>query len=104
MQRDRRPIPKLLLPAVAIAMTCVWTGIARALPPPDDIPEEVLRNQPIWGGRSPLDNTALSPSEYEELRATLIEAQATRPRVSPKLQRLILLLKLRKLLRAITPF
>ena len=77
---------------------------AAALPPPDDIPEEVLRNQVELGGRSAIDNRELSASEYAELQALLKESQRATPRVSPELQRLIVLLKLRKLLRSITPF
>jgi hypothetical protein len=77
---------------------------AKALPPPDEIPEEVLRNQTSLSGRSPVDNSELSPSEYANLQTQLQEAQRVDPRVSPKLQRLIVLLKLRKLLRSMTPF
>ena len=75
-----------------------------ALPPASDIPEEVLRARPIAIGRSPLDNSPLSPSEYEQLQADLEGAQETRPTISPQLRRLITLLRLRKLLRSLNPF
>lgn len=77
---------------------------ALALPPADEIPEEVLRNHVELGGRSPLDNSEVSATEYAELEALLQESQETNSRVSPELQRLIVLLKLRKLLRSVTPF
>ncbi len=76
---------------------------AASLPPADDIPEEVLRNQVVLDGRSAIDNSELSPTEYAELQALLEDSQEVTPRVSPELQRLILLLKLRKILRSVTP-
>ena len=96
---------------ISIALSCTSIAVAAeifrpalALPPAEDTPEEILRAQPIASGRSPLDNSALSPSEYEQLRAELLEAQETRPNISPRLQRLITLLRLRKLLRSLNPF
>ncbi|MEO0801148.1 MAG: hypothetical protein AAFY57_02575 [Cyanobacteria bacterium J06642_2] len=77
---------------------------ALALPPPEDIPEEVLRHQTILGARSPVDNQSLSPSEYEELRLELAQAQDEPPQLSPKLQQLVFLLKLRKFYRTLLPF
>ena len=74
-----------------------------ALPPPEDIPEEVLRTQIITEARSPIDGQPITAAEYAELRARL--AQSKFPsQVNPKLQELILLLKLRKLIKTILPF
>ena len=88
---------------LALASLLLGTHAALALPPPDDIPEEVLRNQVVLDGRSAIDNSELSPTEYAELQALLEDSQDVTPRVSPELQRLILLLKLRKILRSVTP-
>ena len=38
-----------------------------ALPPPEDIPEEVLRSEIILDGRSPLDDQPKTASEYTQL-------------------------------------
>ncbi|MDJ0716770.1 MAG: hypothetical protein QNJ54_21570 [Prochloraceae cyanobacterium] len=74
-----------------------------ALPPPEDIPEEVLRTQIITEARSPIDGQPITAAEYAELRARL--AQSKFPtQVNPKLQELILLLKVRKLINTIVPF
>ncbi|MGK7912859.1 MAG: hypothetical protein AB4050_15500 [Synechococcus sp.] len=94
----------LSIGTISLASLGVSTHSAVALPPPDDIPEEVLRAQVVLEGRSAIDNSELSPTEYAELQALLEESQEVTPRVSPELQRLILLLKLRKILRTVTPF
>lgn len=74
-----------------------------ALPPPEDIPEEILRTEIIVEGRSPLDNKPLTASEYEQLKAELAQSKYP-PELSPKIRRLIFLLELRKLGRTINPF
>lgn len=89
--------------SVAFACSLLSTA-ALALPPPDDIPEEILRYQTILGARSPVDNQSLSPTEYEDLKIQLAEAQDVPPELSPKLQQLIFLLKLRKFYRSLLPF
>ena len=78
-------------------------GSALALPPPDDIPEEILRAEADLAARSPLDNRPLSPSEYEQLRA-LQHSRRRDPEVAPEVEQLIFLLKLRQGLRSILPF
>ena len=74
-----------------------------ALPPATDIPEEVLRTEIILEGRSPIDGKALSASEYEELQANLSESSLD-PQINPDIQRLIILLQIRKLIKTIIPF
>lgn len=76
---------------------------ASALPPPQDIPEEVLRTEIILEGRSPIDGKPLSAREYAELQAQL--AQSTNsPKVSADIQERIFLLQIRKLIKTIVPF
>jgi len=73
----------------------------------EDIPEEVLRTEIYTEARSPIDGKLLSAAEYIELDESL---QATinnippRLLVSERLQKLIDLLKLRKLIRQVIPF
>lgn len=79
---------------------------ATALPPPEDLPEEVARTEIITEARSPIDNTRLTAAEYAELQAQLQQSPPANPRdqVSPQLRRTIGLLRLRKLLKTIFPF
>ena len=74
-----------------------------ALPPADEISEEVLRTEIILEGRSPVDGKALSAAEYEELKAQLAQS-AFSPEVSSDIQRLIFLLQIRKFIKTIVPF
>ena len=97
-------IGAISLGGACVAALTIGSSPVLALPSPDEIPEEVLRNRVELGGRSAIDNTELSPSEYAELKALLEDSQEVTPSVSPELQRLILLLKLRKLLQSVTPF
>ena len=74
-----------------------------ALPPAQDIPEEILRTEIILEGRSPVDGKPLSAAEYEELQARLAQS-AFPPEINPDLRELIFLLQLRKFIKTIIPF
>ena len=78
-------------------------NISLALPPPEDIPEEVLRTEIILEGRSPLDGKALSTVEYEELQVQLSQSSNS-PQIDSDIQQLIFLLQIRKFLKTIIPF
>ncbi|WP_330203995.1 hypothetical protein [Cyanobacterium sp. Dongsha4] len=76
---------------------------AIALPPPDDIPEEVLATEIITEARSPLNNEPLTTEEY----ATLTEKQAKSkypPQISSDIRQTIFLLRVLNLIRTISPF
>lgn len=74
---------------------------AVALPPPDDIPEEVLRNEVITGARSPIDGKPLSAAEYAVLQEKIQERPI--PTLDSDLRQLIFLLQIRKFLRTFIP-
>lgn len=89
----------------AIASLLGWAIAlpARALPPPEDVPEEVLRAEIILEARSPLNGEPLTAAEYAELQAQLQEP-AFAPNVSPEVRELLFLLRLRELLNTVVPF
>jgi hypothetical protein len=94
---------KLLTFALSFTFSFCSTSIGVALPPPEDIPEEILRTEIIIEGRSPLDNQPLSAAEYAELQAQLAESKFP-PELNSKLQHLIFILQLLKFVRTINPF
>lgn len=75
---------------------------ATSLPPPEDVPEEVLRTEIITEARSPINGKPLTAAEYAQLQAEL-EGRLAPAEVTPKIQGLIFLLRLRQLLRTVTP-
>jgi len=94
---------KLIL-ILSLCTAWILPGITKvaALPPPEDIPEEILRTQIITEARSPYDGSPLTAAEYAEIQARLSE-RGFAPELSPKLKHLIALLGLRKFLKTITP-
>ncbi len=75
------------------------------IPATEDIPEEILQTEIILDARSPLDGKPLSAAEYAELQAALSpDIEDVPARLSPKVHRLVVLLKLRKLLSTVFPF
>lgn len=75
------------------------------LPPPDDVPEEVLRAEIYTSARSPIDGRPLSAQEYlEELHQLAQDTVPPEYYVSQELRELIELLKLRRTLRRLIPF
>ncbi|MEN9243087.1 MAG: hypothetical protein Q6K55_12440 [Thermostichus sp. DG02_3_bins_51] len=88
--------------SLLILLSGRW-DVALALPPAAEIPEEVLRAQPDLRARSPIDNQPLSPTELLALQEAL-SAQDPEGAISPELEQLIFLLKLRKGFRDVFPF
>ena len=74
-----------------------------ALPPPDDIPEEILRTEIIIQARSPIDGKLLNPAEYAQLQAQL-KSRVYPPKLSPTVRDSVFLLRLRKILNTLFPF
>lgn len=73
-----------------------------ALPPPDDVPEEVLRNEIILEGRSPLNGEAVTAAEYEKQITELGESPYP-PQLNSDIQQLIFLLRIRRMIRTFIP-
>ena len=94
---------KTVYQTVAAALIfCCYPQSCFALPPAEDIPEEILRTEIILEGRSLIDGKPLSASEYEELQAQLKEPRL-HPEVDSNIQQLIILLQIRKLFKTIIP-
>ncbi|MDJ0903638.1 MAG: hypothetical protein QNJ55_33075 [Xenococcus sp. MO_188.B8] len=91
---------KTILLAIAFLLT-LGSNSSRALPPPEDIPEEILRTEIILSGRSPIDGIALSPAEYAELQARLQE-RGFEPDLNPDVKQIIFLLQVRKMIKTFT--
>ena len=88
---------------IVTIVTLFWSQNSIALPPPEDIPEEILRTEIITEARSPLDGKPLDAAEYAKLQEELATAKLPAA-VSPNVRELIFLLNIRKLFRIITPF
>lgn len=88
--------------AIAAALLGIGVPVARALPPPNDTPEEVLRDDIILEARSPITGAPLTPAEYAELQAALRERST--PLLSSEVREIIFLLQLRRVLSPVIPF
>lgn len=78
---------------------------ALSLPPPEEIPEEILRTEIITEARSPLNNEPLTAAEYAELQAILEEGPEDFSRSLPQEVRdVVFLLRLRRAIRTFFPF
>lgn len=86
--------------AIAFWLT-LGHNLGQALPPPEDIPEEILRTEIILGGRSPLDGKALTSGEYAELQAQ-IQERGFEENLSSDVRQIIFLLQIRKFIKTFT--
>jgi hypothetical protein len=77
--------------------------ISVALPPPEDIPEEVLRAEIITEARSPLDGQPLTSAQYAQIQAEIAESPFP-PQLASNIQELIFLLNVRKFFTILVPF
>ena len=76
---------------------------SHTLPPPEDIPEEILRTEIILEGRSPIDGKPLTASEYAELQAQIAKSPFP-PELNSQVREIIFLLGIRKFIKSVTPF
>ncbi len=74
-----------------------------ALPPPEEIPEEILRTEVIPEARSPLDGEPISAAEYAVLQDNLRNVSIGAI-VNPEIAELIQLLRFRRVFKPILPF
>jgi hypothetical protein len=90
---------------IFLSLSCllIYAPVSLALPPSEDIPEEILRTEIILEGRSLLDSQPLSAAEYAQLQAELAK-RGFPPEISPKIRELIFLLNLRHFFKTIVPF
>ena len=77
---------------------------ALALPPPEDIPEEVLRTEIITEARSPINGEVLTAAQYAELEEQLQRDPELYNSISPQIRHIIFLLQVRRAVRTVAPF
>lgn len=87
---------------ILVGLSSHWGTKVMALPPAQDIPEEILRTEIIIEARSPVDGKPLTAAEYAQLQEQL---QVIPPRqLDPRIRDQIYLLRIRKALLQIFPF
>ncbi|MDJ0730569.1 MAG: hypothetical protein QNJ33_11325 [Crocosphaera sp.] len=87
---------------ISLALPMIFLEVGVTLPPPEDIPEEVLRTEIVTEGRSPMNGEPLSAAEYAQIQEKLGKSPYP-PEIDSKLQNLIFLLKIRKMLKTFVP-
>ncbi|WP_353931094.1 hypothetical protein WJM97_00310 [Okeanomitos corallinicola TIOX110] len=93
----------LSISTTAIVLVSSYLGTkAIAIPPMEDIPEEILRTEIITVGRSPIDGKLLTAAEYAELQTQLQTSPP--PKLSTEVRDQIFLIRMRKALLQILPF
>jgi hypothetical protein len=101
---QRRPLLTAALCLLPSGFCLLPSTFCLALPPPEEVPEEVLRTEIILDARSPIDGSAISPAEYAELQAMLEDGSDIPPTVSAEVRQLIFLLGVRRFIRIFVPF
>ncbi|WP_448561240.1 hypothetical protein [Trichothermofontia sp.] len=99
-----------MLPAAASLIPgCAWLLLTvpiapLRLPPPEEVPEEVLRMEIITDVRSPITGKPMSAADYAEFQAQQQENPNPELSLPAEARHVILLLQLRRALRSILPF
>lgn len=96
-------MPHLPLLLIGSGIIATLGKSALALPPPDEIPEEVLRTEIITEARSPINSEPISAADYAALQERLRDPN-TDTIVNPDIAQLIQLLEFRRVLKPILPF
>ncbi|MBD2259848.1 hypothetical protein H6G13_19965 [Pseudanabaena sp. FACHB-2040] len=96
----RACVPVALLLGGGMVLSLAQPGAS--LPPPEDIPEEILRTEIITEARSPLDGQLLSPAEYAQLQEQL-QNSSDMQTLPAQVREVIFLLQLRRGLRRFIP-
>ncbi|HZG39140.1 MAG TPA: hypothetical protein VEZ50_10720 [Nodosilinea sp.] len=96
-------MPRLPLLLVSSGMAAALGSPSLALPPPEEIPEEILRTEVITEARSPLNGEPISAADYAVLQERWRDPNVEVV-VNPEIADLIQLLRFRRVLKPILPF
>ena len=102
MRRVIRFLVLTVCTSILVGLSSHWGALVMALPPQEDIPEEILRTEIITTARSPVDGKPLTAAEYAQLQVQLQKNPP--PKLTPQIQDQIFLLRLRKTLLQLFPF
>ncbi|NJM70922.1 MAG: hypothetical protein HC862_12210 [Scytonema sp. RU_4_4] len=101
----RRVIKFLILivcTSILMELSSHWGASVMALPPKEDLPEEILRTEIITTARSPVDGQPLTAGEYALLQAQLQKVPP--PKLDPRIRDQVFQIRLRKTLLQLFPF
>jgi hypothetical protein len=87
---------------IFVVVSSHWGTKVMALPPVEDIPEEILRTEIITEARSPIDGKRLTAAEYAELQTQLQTSPP--PKLNSQIREKVFLLRIRKALLELFPF
>jgi hypothetical protein len=91
------------LAALMVGLGVGITPAAMALPPPTDVPEEVLRTEVIVEARD-RSGQPIGPGAYAQLQQAIDRRNQDNPQVAEELQSLLLQLRLLSVIKSVIPF
>ncbi|MGH8000597.1 MAG: glutathione S-transferase [Brasilonema sp.] len=102
MKRVIRFLILIVCTSILVGLSTSQGASVMALPPKEDLPEEILRTQIITTARSPVDGQPLTAGEYAQLQAQLQKVPP--PKLDPRIRDQVFLIRLRKTLLQLFPF
>jgi hypothetical protein len=98
-------VQRVVIAGLLSPLTVVQSTVVFALPPADDVPEEILRTQIVLDARSPIDGKPMTPAEYAAFQAQQEAAmQPPATQLSPQVRGVVTALKLRRFVKRFLPF
>ncbi len=91
------------LPILAVILTSLMPISSAHAAESEKMPEQVSAPVLVLELRSPLDGRLLTATEYADLQAEIDRLNEVAPQVSPKIRRLVGLLKFRKFIKRVLP-
>ena len=91
------------LPVLAVILTSFMLTSSAYAAEIEKMPEHVSAPILVLELRSPLDGRLLTATEYVDLQAEIDRLNEVPPQVSPKIRRLVGLLKFRKFIKRVLP-
>ena len=91
------------LPILAVILTSLMPTSGAYAAESEKMPEQVSAPVLVLELRSPLDGRLLTATEYADLQAEINRLNEVPPQVSPKIRRLVGLLKFRKFIKRVLP-
>ena len=90
-------------PAIALVLTSLMPTSSAHAAGDETTPKRVPSPAVMLELRSPLDGRLLTATEYADLQAEIDRLNEVQPQVSPKIRRLVGLLKFRKIIKRVLP-